>query len=68
MKIFTGELLSNLLPKMNTPIMTGLNNRQILTTLRSEDQPDYEDPTPNILTIILGHSSGTTMKKGMMCY
>ena len=63
MKTFTGEMLSNLLPKMNTPIMTSLNNRQILTKLRSEGQPDYEDPTPNILTNILGHSSGTTMKK-----
>ena len=42
--------------------------RQILTRLCSEGQPDYEDPTPNILTMILGHSSRITMKRGMMCY
>ena len=68
MKIFTGEMLSNLLPEMNNPVMTSLYNKQTLTRLRSEGQLDYEDPTPNILTIILGHSFRTTMKRGMMCY
>ena len=68
MKIFTGEILSNLFPEINTPIMTSLYNRQILTRLCSEGQPDYEDPTLNILTMILGHNSRITMKRGMMCY
>ena len=68
MKIFTGEMLSNLLPEMNTPIMASLYNRQTLTWLHSEGQPDYEDPTPNIWLMILGHNSRTTMKRGMMCY
>ena len=68
MKISTGEMLSNLLPEMNNPVMTSLYNKQTLTRLRSEGQLDYEDPTQNILTMILGHSSRTTMKRGMMCY
>ena len=68
MKIFTGEILSNLFPEMNTPTMTSLYNRQTLTRLCSEGQPDYEDPIPNILPMILGHSYITTMKKRIMCY
>ena len=50
------------------PIMTSLHNRQFLNKPPSEGQHDYENPTPNTLTTILGHSFGTTIKRGMMYY
>ena len=67
-KILDGVMLLTLSPEMNIPIMMSLHNRQFLNKPPSEGQHDYENPTPNTLTTILGHSFGTTIKRGMMYY
>ena len=63
-KIYSEEIISILLPKVRTPIMTNSFKVRILARLPKEDQQGYVDTTSNTLTIILKYSYKANKNRG----